>query len=652
MTSRCEFDSVPDPRGGLHDEASPSSSSETAADRTAPVGPERTGTSAPAPASSGPGSQDLSAGQLVDELCLFFEDAWLRGRQPHLEPLVQSVASPLREDLFRELLPLDLAYRRRRGENPSLEDYERRFPDLTDAIRQAFPQVSQPAPLDFSPGAVIDRYQIERELGRGAFGTVFLAEDLDLGRQVAIKIPGAPHAATSGQIGRLLEEARAAAQLQHPSIVSLYDVQPLPDGRLYAVMKYVAGRSLREQLDHQRPPLAELAEMFAVIADGLAYAHERGFVHRDLSPSNILLDNSLRPMIADFGLAIHERALPRRMGEQAGSWSYMAPEQVRGETHRLDGRTDIWALGVMLYEALTGRRPFLGETPEALAEEIQHRDPKPPRQIDRDIPATLEHICLNCLSKSPADRYRTAGDLANALRTWDQPARRMGRRHWLVAGGGLLALASLSLSLRPVSPPSPDAASSAPRVDRLDLLVWRGQQWTSVDSTSQLPLQSGDQIRFHLETRRPWYLYLVWLDAQGATAPVYPWRMGSWSDRTRERPLPRLELPLGGTDRVWTMETGPLGTELVLLLGRETPLPDDLPLEPLLADLPHLPPSRPPATVRFDFDGIERRTGDRHIDPGRVERVQDPAWALQRVLAERLRRHFAWLQAVAFPTGR
>jgi serine/threonine protein kinase len=594
---------------------------------------------------------ELSDRELVDELCLFFEDAWLRGRHPSLEPLLRGVAGSLRENLLRELLAVDLVYRRRLGENPNPSEYIARFPDLADVIRDAFPNVPGPAPLEFAPGVVIDRYQIERQLGRGAFGTVYLADDLDLGRQVAIKIPGGPLAATPSQIGRLLEEARAAAQLQHPSIVTLYDVQPLPDGRLYAVMKYVSGRSLREQLELERPRPHQLAEMFAVIADGLAYAHERGFVHRDLSPSNILLDDALRPMIADFGLAVHERVMHRRTGEQAGSWSYMAPEQVRGETHRLDGRTDIWALGVMLYEALTGRRPFLGETPEEIADEIQHRDPKPPRQVCRDVPRSLEQICLCCLSKAPAARYPTAGDLAIALRKWDEPVRLPGRRQWLITGAGLLLVALAWSSRSTLRTPTPLLPDPAPTDDRVDLLVWRGDQWTNIDWTSLLPLRGGDQIRIHVQTREPRYLYLVWRDTRGDFTPVHPWRMGDWEQREPEQPRTRLELPAGGADHVWTMEAGPLGTELLLVLGRSTPLPDDQSLTEHFQDLPRLPLFVPPAVLRFDYEKLERRTSDRNIDPARVERVRDPALELQRALAERLRPHFPWMQGLAFPTG-
>ena len=158
--------------------------------------------------------------------------------------------------------------------------------------------------------------------------------------------------------------------------------------------------------------------MLAAVADAVSFAHEKSLVHRDLKPENILLDNQGQPHIADFGLAVHEDERWPMRGEIAGTPVYMAPEQVRGESHRLDGRTDLWALGVILYRTLTEHRPFDGRCPEEIFEDILEREPVPPRQRDRTISRELERICLKCLSKRMTDRYATASDFADDLRNW------------------------------------------------------------------------------------------------------------------------------------------------------------------------------------------------------------------------------------------
>ena len=198
----------------------------------------------------------------------------------------------------------------------------------------------------------LGRYQIVRLLGEGSFGSVYLARDGDLDRYVAIKVPTTLALAMPGQLEALLAEARLAAGLRHPAIVGVYDVGRDDDGSVFIVLEYVEGTTLSDLLGRGRVEAVRLAGLIASIADAVHHAHGAGLVHRDLKPANIMIDEQGKPRVADFGLAISETVQTDRAGEVAGTPSYMAPEQVRGEAHRLDSRTDIWALGVMLY-----RRP-------------------------------------------------------------------------------------------------------------------------------------------------------------------------------------------------------------------------------------------------------------------------------------------------------
>ncbi len=269
----------------------------------------------------------------------------------------------------------------------------------------------------------IGRFPIQRRLGRGAFGAVYLARDEQLDRLVAIKVPVPDRFQTPEDLERFNEEARLAARLTHPGIVSVYQVDRDHRGNCFVVLEYVEGLALRQILASERPSQHRAASIMAEVADALQHAHERGLVHRDLKPDNILLDQAGQPHVTDFGLAVDADTQRIRKGEVAGTPAYMAPEQVRGETHRLDGRTDVWSAGVVLYTMLTGRHPFSGHEKSEVFDEILNREPRPLRQWDQRIAKELQRICLKCLAKRMSDRYATAGDLGEDLRFWLDSSR-------------------------------------------------------------------------------------------------------------------------------------------------------------------------------------------------------------------------------------
>jgi serine/threonine protein kinase len=273
------------------------------------------------------------------------------------------------------------------------------------------------------PFPVIDGYDVLELVGKGGFAWVFRGRDRTLGREVAIKIPRLDRLLPPPDLQGLLDEARQAARLKkHANIVQIYDAKELGDGTCAIIMEYVGGRSLLDEMQaaanlKQRFSPRRAATILSQVAKAVHFVHKQDLYHRDLKPANILLDDEGSPHVADFGLALPEETKHEHAEEVAGTRACMAPEQVLGKADALDGRCDVWALGVILYELLAGRTPFCGN-PSRLRKEILQNEPRPLRQFDDTMPHQLDEICRRCLRKDVSDRYGTALDVAHDLDAW------------------------------------------------------------------------------------------------------------------------------------------------------------------------------------------------------------------------------------------
>jgi serine/threonine protein kinase len=359
--------------------------------------------------------QTLNQEQLrhIEEVCDRFEAAWkttgAAPARPSIEDCLGETPEPVRSALLRELVALEVSYRRRSGEAPQPEEYCKRFHDELDLtwIAHLLAQEETGLPIRFG------RYRVQALLGSGTFGDVYRGEDGLLQRLVAIKVPRRNRVRSSEEQDAFLEEARVLACLDHEGIVRVYDYGKTDDGLCYVVSQFIDGTNLQARIEQEQLPFPESLRVVASVARALYHAHQEEIIHRDIKPANILLNREDRPYLADFGIALKQEHAGTRLGI-AGTPAYMSPEQVRGDTNWVSPRSDIYSLGVVLYQLLTDELPFKGKCWEAAQQKLKLPPPSP-RQRDPMIPDQVAEICVKCLATDPSSRYSTAIELAEKL---------------------------------------------------------------------------------------------------------------------------------------------------------------------------------------------------------------------------------------------
>ena len=373
---------------------------------------------------------------LVALIKLDIEAQWKRERHVKTEDYLKDweELTESEQPVF-EILESECRTRFAHHDVPTLDELTSRFPNFAERLESWFFKIhsdkrSQDSLVGsfltsqgigngeskIKTGQLLGRYRIDSVIGRGGMGTVYLARDTKLERQVAIKVLHPKFGFATEDTNLLLNEARLVAKLSHRSIVPVFDVGTNADGSLFFVMEYVPGVTLDELIKQRSITRDSAIEISIHISQALAYAHSMGVAHRDIKPANIIIDESGNARITDFGLALHSDDRKHCLGEISGTLPYMSPEQLTGDTNASPKHSDIWAAGVVLFEMLTGARPFAGKTNSEIIANIETAEFDRPSQLSSTSTKQLDEICRKCLSRSSKNRYTTADELAEDLR--------------------------------------------------------------------------------------------------------------------------------------------------------------------------------------------------------------------------------------------
>ena len=573
-----------------------------------------------------------------------------------------------------------------------------RLPNMSSPLSadDLTPEEADPAP----PGRN-GRYRVVRRLGAGGMGTVYLAEDPNLRRPVAIKVPrlAASLENRTAARQRFLREARAAAAVRHAHICPIHDVGE-QTGTPFVVMSYIEGETLSERLKRDgrfADPRAAVA-LAVQIAEGLAAIHAKGIIHRDLKPGNVLIDRHGAAYVTDFGLARWEDDAEQLTTEGAvmGTPPYMAPEQATGGQvfGPPTSRTDVYSLGTMLYQMLTGSTPFGERSSASVLYCIIHEDPPPPRQRRADLDPALEAIVLKAMARRPEDRYADGGELAAALDCWQQgaadqaptltlpppaparpdiePAPRSTRSRWrrwswrlgaALAACALLGILVIQYFHRPISDEEttkdlaqapgnlqpPDPANPQPQKSFkgwIDVRIWKDHtnEHVWLGHEDALPLRIEDRFRVVADINQPAFVYVIWINTKGQAIPIYPWD-SHWNYPENEDRTSKLDLPSKIPDWGISKDDVP-GMETLLLLVREKPWDRTKDIRLLVSGLRPVPMQNRNSAVWFENWNVVH---DEERGPDRSQEAENDAlMEMLRTLAERLKSEFVFMRAVSF----